>query len=136
MKRIFFATIVLHLPKGGNLERKYFKALYFDLDTHQLKEYYPGRNYRHAYEDLRRFFSHHHFSHRQGSGYLSKEKLSISDIYDLMDDLNQQFPWMEICVNKIDITNVGRQYDLKELLHPACALSIVPSLPLPPPASE
>ena len=28
------------------MERKYFKALNFDLDTHQLKEHYPGANYR------------------------------------------------------------------------------------------
>lgn len=38
------------------MERKYFKALNFDLDTHQLQEHYPGANYRQAYDDLRRFF--------------------------------------------------------------------------------
>ena len=53
------------------MERKYFKALNFDLDTHQLKVHYPGANYRKAYDDLRRFFRHHRFSHRQGSGYIS-----------------------------------------------------------------
>lgn len=43
------------------MERKYFKALNFDLDTHQLKEHYPGANYRQAYDDLRRFFKRHRF---------------------------------------------------------------------------
>ena len=66
------------------MERKYFKALNFDLDTHQLQEHYPGANYRQAYDDLRRFFKRHHFSHRQGSGYISDEKLTTADIYDLM----------------------------------------------------
>lgn len=56
------------------MERKYFKALNFDLDTHQLKEHYPGANYRQAYDDLRRFFKRHRFSHRQGSGYISHDK--------------------------------------------------------------
>ena len=56
------------------MERKYFKALNFDLDTHQLKEHYPGANYRQAYGDLRRFFKRHRFSHRQGSGYISDDK--------------------------------------------------------------
>ena len=70
------------------MERKYFKALNFDLDTHQLKAHYPGANYRQAYDDLRRFFKRHQFSHRQGSGY------------------------------KIDVTNIGRQHDLTELLKP------------------
>ena len=68
------------------LTKKYFKALNFDLDTHQLQEHYPGANYRQAYDDLRRFFKKHQFSHRQGSGYISKDKLTTADIYDLMDE--------------------------------------------------
>lgn len=100
------------------MEKKYFKALNFDLDTHQLKKHYPGTNYRQAYDDLRRFFNRHHFSHRQGSGYISDEKLATADIYDLMDELSQQLPWIGICVNKIDVTNIGRQHDLTDLLKP------------------
>ena len=98
------------------MERRYYKALNFDLDTHKLKVHYPGANYRKAYEDLRRFFKRHRFSHRQGSGYISDDKLATADIYDLMDELSQQFPWIGDCVNKIDVTNVGQQYDLIELL--------------------
>lgn len=37
-------------------ERKYYKALNFDLDTHRQKEYYSGTSYRKAYDNLRRFF--------------------------------------------------------------------------------
>lgn len=98
------------------MERKYYKALNFDLDTHRLKQHYPGANYRQAYYDLRRFFKRHQFSHRQGSGYISDNKLSSADIYDLMDDLSTALPWIGVCVNKIDVTNVGRQHDLTELL--------------------
>lgn len=100
------------------MERKYFKALNFDLDTHQLKAHYPGANYRQAYDDLRRFFKRHQFSHRQGSGYISDAKLSTADIYDLMDELVQKLPWIGACVNKIDVTNIGRQHDLTEILKP------------------
>ena len=99
------------------MERKYFKALNFDLDTHQLKAHYPGANYRQAYDDLRRFFKRHQFSHRQGSGYTSDTKLSTADIYDLMGELARKFPWIGACVNKIDVTNIGRQHDLTELLN-------------------
>ena len=67
------------------MERKYFKALNFDLDTHQLKEHYTGANYRQAYDDLLRFFKQHRFSHRQGSGYISDDKLTTADIYDLTE---------------------------------------------------
>ncbi len=98
------------------MERKYVKALNFDLDTHQLIEYYPGKDYHHAYEDLRKFFEQHGFSHRQGSGYLSNDKLDSSDVYDLLDMINQEMTWMKKCVHIIDVTNVGKQYGLAELL--------------------
>lgn len=100
------------------MERKYYKAINFDLSTHQLEEHYPGTNYRQAYDDLKRFFKRHDFSHRQGSGYISNGKLSTADIYDLMDDLLQQYQWIGECVNKIDVTNVGMQHDLTDLLRP------------------
>lgn len=98
------------------MEERYYKALNFDLSTHQLKEVYPGNDYRKAYDDLRRFFSHHHFVHRQGSGYLSDEKLYSTDIYESMDILARQMPWIGACVNKMDVTNVGKQHDLTDVL--------------------
>lgn len=100
------------------MERKYYKAINFDLSINKLKQHYPGSNYRKAYEDLRRFFVAHGFSHRQGSGYLSNEKLTGADIFDLIDDLTQKLAWVGICIRKIDVTNVGQQYDLVDLLKP------------------
>ena len=113
------------------MERKTFKALNFDMDTHQLKVHYPGANYRQAYDDLRRFFKRHGFSHRQGSGYLSDQRLGTADIFDLMDELSRQFPWAADCVRRIDVTNVGRQHDLTELLRPAEELAMEEVLLLP-----
>lgn len=98
------------------MERKYYKAINFDLDTHCLKTHYPGKNYRQSYYDLMIFFKRHDFTHRQGSGYISNGRLSTADIYDLMDDLTLQLPWIGDCVKKIDVTNIGRQYDLIDLL--------------------
>lgn len=34
------------------------------------------------------------------------------------DDLSQQYQWIGQCVNKIDVTNVGTQHDLTDLLKP------------------
>lgn len=101
------------------MERKYRKAINFDLDTRKLKTLYPGGDYHAAYYDLRRFFASHGFEHRQGSGYLSQAKLTSADIYDLMDDLSQAFPWLGSCTNKIDVTNISQQHDLLELLRPS-----------------
>ena len=96
-------------------ERRYIKAFNFDLDTHKLEEYYPKENYRKAYYDLALFMKYHNFLHRQGSGYLSKHKMASGDIYNLIEEIGQQFPWMEQCVRRFDVTNVGRQHDLTDL---------------------
>lgn len=98
------------------MERKYYKAINFDLDTNRLKEYYP--RYQQAYGDLLRFFKTNGFLHRQGSGYVSKEKMTSADIVDLIGAFQKQFAWSGTCVKKIDVTNVGAQYDLTALLIP------------------
>ena len=64
------------------MERKYYKALNFDLDTKELRKYYTY--YQQAYKDLYSFFKSKNFKHRQGSGYVSNTKLSSADIVDLL----------------------------------------------------
>ncbi len=98
------------------MERKYYKAINFDLDTVKLRDYYP--RYQKAYAELLNFFKAKDFSHRQGSGYVSNMKLSSADIVDIIGELQQKFSWAGTCIKKIDVTNVGAQYDLTELLVP------------------
>ncbi len=71
------------------MERKYYKAINFDLDTVKLREFYP--RYQQAYKDLLIFFKKNNFSHRQGSGYLSNEKLSSADIVILLVNCKRYF---------------------------------------------
>lgn len=68
---------------------------------------------------------------------LTEGVLSRSFPYITLSDQNKallglylpiQFPWIGICVNKIDVTNVGRQHDLTELLKPAEDIVIDTSL--------
>lgn len=98
------------------MERRYYKAINFDLDTVKLREYYP--RYQQAYYDLLRFFKSKGYYHRQGSGYVSKDKLNSGDIMLLMDEFRKAFIWSSVCVKKIDVTNIGSQYDLKPALTP------------------
>lgn len=35
-----------------------------------------------------------------------------------MDELSTAYIWVGECVNRIDVTNVGRQHDLTDLLKP------------------
>ena len=90
------------------MERKYLKAINFDLSVHELEKFY--QDYRKAYYDVKKFFA------RQGSGYVSRKKLAQADIIDLLDLMNTELPWMSDCVTKIDVTNIGAQHDLKDML--------------------
>lgn len=96
------------------MEKRYRKAINFDLSVHELEKYYP--DYRRAYYDVKRFFRKRHFEHRQGSGYISKERLGQADVADLLDAMSTELPWMAECVTRIDVTNIGRQHDLKDAL--------------------
>lgn len=92
------------------------KAINFDLDTKALKKYYPGKNYRHAYTDIKKFMESEGFLHRQWSGYNSKEKLSMQDIQMITKKLSKTFPWLKKCVNRFDVTDIGEQHDLTHLI--------------------
>lgn len=96
------------------MERKYLKAINFDLSVRQLENYYS--DYRKAYYDVKKFLVRQEFEHRQGSGYVSQKKLAQADIIDLLDLMNTELPWMSDCVTKIDVTNIGTQHDLKDML--------------------
>ena len=96
------------------MERKYYKAINFDLDTNELKKHYS--RYQQAYTELYKFFRNKDFSHRQGSGYVSNNKLTSADIIDIIGELQEMFEWTGTCIKKIDVTNVGAQYDLTMLL--------------------
>lgn len=95
---------------------KKVKAINFDLDTKALKVYYPGKSYRQAYKDIKKFMLNNGFSHRQWSGYTSNEKMSDSDIQRLAKKLAKTFPWLKKCVNRFDVTDIGEQHDLTYLI--------------------
>lgn len=96
------------------------KAINFDLDTKALKQHYCQTNnpleYLNAYKEIKKFMINHGFSHRQWSGYVSEKAMSKAEIKLLITDLTQNFPWFSHCVNKIDETNVGKQYDLMDIV--------------------
>lgn len=61
---------------------------------------------------MRKFFKHHGFYHKQGSGYVSQQKISSQDIYLLIDALYEENDWIAYCVKEFDVTNIGTQYEL------------------------
>ena len=95
------------------MELTYYKAINFDLDTKELGKHY--KRYQQAYYDLMAFFKKNGFHHRQGSGYVSERKLTSADIIDLIGRLRESFAWTSTCIKRIDVTNIGAQYDLTVL---------------------
>lgn len=94
------------------MERLYYKAINFDLDTRLLNDYHPSGDYHRAYYDMKKFFRKHGFYHKQGSGYVSQKKINSQDIYLLIDALYEECEWITYCVKEFDVTNIGTQYEL------------------------
>lgn len=91
------------------------KAINFDLDTKALREYYcpiTGNDYTQAYSNIRNFMTQNGFIHRQGSGYISSDSLLKTQITQLAIKMQKQLPWILSCAKKIDVTDLGKHYDL------------------------
>ena len=75
-----------------------------------------GSNYREAYIDIETFMEYNGFEHRQWSGYISKYEMSTQDIQMIVINMGKTFPWLGSCVKKFDVTDIGQQHDLTELI--------------------
>lgn len=93
-----------------NLQKK---AINFDLDTVKMREInlYPK-----GYKDLKKAFKKEGFIHRQGSGYISRNKLSNDAVRRIVRNITNANPWLAECVKKIDVTDIGRQHDLTAIV--------------------
>lgn len=92
------------------------KMINFDLDTKILEEKYPKKDYRQAYEDIKKFMVANGFEHRQGSGYVSLKSMSKYDVAIFVSDISEKFDWLANSTKRFDITNVGKTYDLLDNL--------------------
>ena len=96
------------------MEREKYKAFNFDLDTSKLKQHF--KNYTDAYKILETQMKKYDFEHRQGSGYVSKKKLSSMSSIAIIKRLSKDNPWLAHCVKKFDVTDIGKTFDLTYIL--------------------
>jgi len=95
-------------------------AINFDLDTKKLKNTYvlsTGKKYNRAYDDIKAFMKKNGFLHRQGSGYISKEPMTEMAATLIIKKMGNLMPWLKNCTRRIDLTVVGTQFDLTEVLN-------------------
>jgi virulence-associated protein VapD len=83
-------------------ERLTQKAINFDLDTNKMKEQFT--DYTKGYHLLEKFFTRCNFDHEQGSGYISKEKISCIEIEEIIEKVIEENPWLPECCKKFRIT--------------------------------
>lgn len=92
------------------------KALNFDLDTKALERFYPGESYQQAYYDIRQYLENTGFQHRQGSGYVSKDPISVYKVSLLINDMSEKFPWLSRCTKVVDATSIGKTFSMMSYL--------------------
>ena len=97
------------------LERK--KAINFDLSDVRLRKYYPSKNYKKAWSDIKSYLLDNGFNHRQYSGYISKEPVTMDYVIQHILEMALLFQWLRYCVKEFDVTIVGDEYSLKNYLH-------------------
>ncbi len=92
------------------------KEIAFDINQKALKDVYPKKNHRQAYDDIRRTMINNGFIHTQGSVYVSNSAISMYDVAILVRTLAAELPWLSKCVTNIDIAEVRSKLSLKEEL--------------------
>jgi virulence-associated protein VapD len=100
-------------------ESKRYKALNFDLDTNRLIAATGNPYTGNAYKKIRTFFESNGFEHRQYSGYRSSAAYSDSDVLRIVNELYEAYPWLNDCVQRFDVTNIGRTFDIHESIQKA-----------------
>ncbi|MDR3364770.1 MAG: hypothetical protein LBS91_07505 [Clostridiales Family XIII bacterium] len=101
---------------ANTANQRRYKAINFDLDTNKLNGVFGENKYRKGYSLVRKYLESHGFEHRQWSGYRSLTALSTINSIDVLDDLMVELPWLIDCAHKIDVTNIGREFDMLQVL--------------------
>lgn len=75
------------------------KAINFDLNDYLLKQNYPSKSYKNAWRDIKRFLLKSKFVHRQYSGYVSKNQISMSEVGNIIGMMARKWDWLGKSVN-------------------------------------
>lgn len=86
------------------------KQISFDLDTKALKTYYPSGSWKNAYEVIRRYMVNSGFNWLQGSVYVSQKPVASAEVTNILDELIDKNPWLNVCMRDCRETNIGREH--------------------------
>lgn len=92
------------------------KLITFDLNTANLRKFYPQKNINNAYKDIRKILEGFGFEHRQYSVYISQCPLSLSTVTRLLSELWKELPWLKNCADKMDVGSIDDGFDFLKIL--------------------
>ena len=92
----------------------YRKYITFDLDTKELKKVLGETRFTSAYKDIESFLKENDYNHKQGSGYLSNQSLTVLDAVMLYKAIEEKFPWAVSSIRTMHYADVNHTYDLKK----------------------
>lgn len=81
------------------------RQIMFDLDIKVLEQIL-GNKYRAVYANIASFLKEKGFDHPQGSGYISRESFSNTEVTDLIFELKDMYPYLEKCIRDIRVANI------------------------------
>ncbi len=91
------------------------KQVTFDLDTKAAEKYYPTDSWRGAYNVIRRHIQKNGFQWLQGSVYVSKMPITSAEVTNILDELLEKNPWLNLCMRDCRESNIGREHSKNHL---------------------
>ena len=90
------------------------KAINYDLDDLLLQKYYPNpKSYKNARKTVKTFLYKRGFDNRQYSGVISNKPMPQAVVQTVLKQLNDEYDWLAPCIQKIDVTNISGEYDMR-----------------------
>lgn len=86
------------------------KQLSFDLDTKTLKAYYPTESWTNAYDVIKHHMLNYGFEWLQGSVYVSKKPMNSMQTTNILLELTEKHPWLNLCMRDCRETNIGKEH--------------------------
>ncbi len=93
------------------------KQLAFDIDTKELKKYYPKSNWRYAYKLIKKFMLENGFIWLQGSVYVSMKPITNMKAISIITKLVEKYPYLNKAVRDMTVTEISELFSLNFLFN-------------------
>lgn len=94
-------------------------GIFISLNEQKLQQYYSSIYYKNAWDTIKSFFANNGFRPKQevkGTGlYVSDVPVREVDIFRILDNMKNEYPWIQICNNHLQICTIGEWIDVNDI---------------------